>query len=395
MSRKQPSSLASRPNADPASTIPDEFCPVCKRMRYLNRDMEFLINPECYHPMCSSCVNNIFGKGPAQCPYASCTKTLRQRGFRSSFFGDLTVEREVDVRRRVQAVFNMTQNDFVSLRLYNDYLQQVEDLTFALVSGGETERRAAEADLLAYEQKHREEIERNKKRGRDAEAQRRQRDAAEVEAAKQRRLEEQREEERARAEEASINTEVMEALARGEPGTAAEIQARIVEKKRIRIAEINNANFSKVFAESATSQLNPISGPGGASSLLSIRGLKDKAQRDKENDDYAAREYYSRPYDPFAGLDLTSTRYTLHEHYENPWLEEARTRDDHRVPGYSTQEYISRAIFEAYSGLGVFIADEKRVSQRIAGTIGAEATVAAATAKSAVAIEMEVDDVFG
>ena len=75
-------------------------------------DMEFLINPECYHPMCTNCVSNIFSKGPAQCPYATCGKTLRQRGFHPAFFRDLKVEREVDIRRRVQSVFNMTREDF-------------------------------------------------------------------------------------------------------------------------------------------------------------------------------------------------------------------------------------------------------------------------------------------
>ncbi|KAK6948955.1 hypothetical protein Daesc_009027 [Daldinia eschscholtzii] len=362
MSRKQITSTATvRSSAEPSSQVPTDICPVCTRVRYLNKDMEFLINPECYHPMCTNCVSNIFGKGPAQCPYASCTKTLRQRGFRTPFFKDLRVEREVDVRRRVQAVFNMTPEDFVSLRDYNDYLQQVEDLTFDLVNGDEADQRNAEQKLLAYEQKHKEDIEKNKKKGREADSLRRQREAAEAEAARQRRLEEQREEERARAEEASINAEVMEALERGEPGTAAEIQARIIAQKRARVAEIAGSHFPSLLGNTTTA---PGSG-SGSDTLLSIRGLKDKNKRDEDAD------YYLRPYDAFAGLDLKPTRYELRDRYDNPWLEDARTRDDHRVPGYSAHEYEARAMFDAFAGLGVFIADEKEDAQKAVGTAAA------------------------
>ncbi|KAI1464297.1 CDK-activating kinase assembly factor [Daldinia caldariorum] len=365
MSRKHiTGSTTVRSAAEPSSQVPTDICPVCTRVRYLNKDMEFLINPECYHPMCTNCVSNIFGKGPAQCPYASCTKTLRQRGFRTPFFKDLRVEREVDVRRRVQAVFNMAPEDFVSLRDYNDYLQQVEDLTFDLVNGDENDQRNAEQKLLAYEQKHKDDIEKNRKRGREADSLRRQREAAEAEAARQRRLEEQRGEERARAEEASINAEVMEALERGEPGTAAEIQARIIAQKRARVAEIAGSRFSSLLGNitatattTTTTTTGGIPGSGsgsGSDTLLSIRGLKDKNKRDEDAD------YYLRPYDAFAGLDLKPTRYELRDRYDNPWLEDARTRDDHRVPGYSAREYEARAMFDAFAGLGVFIAEEKK-----------------------------------
>ncbi|KAI0434998.1 CDK-activating kinase assembly factor MAT1-domain-containing protein [Xylaria sp. FL1042] len=357
----------------PTTALPSDICPVCKRVRYLNTDMEFLINPECYHPMCSNCVTNIFKSGPAQCPYATCTKTLRQRGFRSAFFGDLAVEREVDIRRRVAAVYNMVEDDFETLRDYNNYLQDVEDLTFDLISGGDDERRAAEQKLLHREQEFREEIERNKRRGREAELSRQKRDAAEAEAARQRRLDEQREEARARAEEATINAEVMEALARGEPGSAAEIQARIVAQKRARVAAISAAHFPSLL-------------DAGAKNTLSIRGLKTKKISDDEED-------LSKPYDPFAGLGtaLEPTRYQLRDAYPNPWLEAARTNDDHRVPGYNISEYVARAMFDAFAGLGINISDEKKDVARGPGTVAA----AEAAATNRVSGRMDVDDVFG
>ena len=369
------STVVKLPTGPNGAQIPSDICPVCKRVRYLNTDMEFLINPECYHPMCSNCVTNIFKSGPAQCPYATCTKTLRHRGFRSAFFGDLAVEREVDIRRRVAAAYNMVEDDFETLRDYNNYLQDVEDLTFDLISGGDDERRAAEQKLLHREQEFREEIERNKRRGHEAELSRQKRDAAEAEAARQRRLEEQREEARARAEEATINAEVMEALARGEPGSAAEIQARIVAQTRARITALAGAHFPSLFDSGA--------GSSASNNTLSIRGLKTKKISEEEED-------LSKPYDPFAGLSLEPSRYELRDNYPNQWLDGARTRDDHRIPGYSVSEYIARAMFDAFAGLGVNIADEKKDLARGPGTIMA----AEAAAANRVSGRIDVNDVF-
>ncbi|KAI0198273.1 CDK-activating kinase assembly factor MAT1-domain-containing protein [Astrocystis sublimbata] len=368
-----------RLTAGPTTAIPSDICPVCKRVRYLNTDMEFLINPECYHPMCSNCVTNIFKSGPAQCPYATCIKTLRQRGFRSAFFSDLAVEREVDIRRRVAAAYNMVEDDFETLRDYNNYLQDVEDLTFDLTQGTDDERRAAEQKLLHREQEFRDEIERNKRRGRDAELNRQKREAADAEALRQRRLEEAHEDARIRQEEASINAEVMEALSRGEPGSAAEIQARIVAQKRARVAAISSTHFPSLLDSEAKS-----------SNTLSIRGLKTKKNGDDDAEDL------SKPYDPFAGLGpaLEPSRYQLREPYPNHWLDGARTNDDHRVPGYSITEYVSRAMLDAFAGLGVNIADEKKDEARGPGTMGAAEAAAAATNHRGPG-RMEVDNVFG
>jgi CDK-activating kinase assembly factor MAT1 len=347
-------------------------------VRYLNTDMKFLINPECYHPMCSNCVENIFKSGPAQCPYATCSKTLRIKGFRSAFFGDLAVEREVDIRRRVAAAYNNVEDDFETLRDYNNYLQDVEDLTFDLISGDDDARLAAEQKLLHREQQFRDQIERNKRRGREAELSRQKRDAAEAEATRQRRLGEQREEALARAEEASINAEVMGALARGEQGSAAEIQMRIVAQNRARVAAISGAHFPSL--QDVSSSLS--------SNALSIRGLKTKKISDEEED-------LSKPYDPFAGLGpaLEPTRYTLADAsaYPNQWLEAARTNDDHRVPGYSISEYVARAMFEAFAGLGVNLADEKADVPRGPGTVAA----AEAAGTNRVSGRIDADDVFG
>ena len=94
--RLQPTSA----NPPPLCSSPD-ICPVCKSSRYLNPNMRFLVNPECYHKMCESCVDRIFSQGPAPCPVAGCARTLRKQRFRKQTFEDVKVEREVDIRRRV------------------------------------------------------------------------------------------------------------------------------------------------------------------------------------------------------------------------------------------------------------------------------------------------------
>jgi hypothetical protein len=82
----------------------DEECPVCHSRRYLNKYIKFLVNPECYHKLCNSCVDRLFAHGPAPCPIAGCGKTLRKNRFRTPTFGDLQLEREVDIRRKVSQV---------------------------------------------------------------------------------------------------------------------------------------------------------------------------------------------------------------------------------------------------------------------------------------------------
>ncbi|KAF1925070.1 CDK-activating kinase assembly factor [Didymella exigua CBS 183.55] len=123
----------SKPNGQLRQGEAGDVCPVCKSSRYLNPHMKFLVNPECYHKMCESCVDRIFSHGPAPCPIAGCARTLRKGRFREATFEDLKVEREVDIRRRVQAVMNKDEADFETLKDYNDYLEQVEQVTWNLV----------------------------------------------------------------------------------------------------------------------------------------------------------------------------------------------------------------------------------------------------------------------
>ena len=55
--------------------------------------------------------------------------TLRKLAFIPQTFEDLTVEKEVVVRRRMTKEFNKRREDFIDLRSYNDYLEEVEDIS--------------------------------------------------------------------------------------------------------------------------------------------------------------------------------------------------------------------------------------------------------------------------
>lgn len=133
-----------------------DMCPICKTDRYLSPNMTFLINPECYHKICESCVDRIFSLGPAPCPYPKCNKTLRKNRFKKQVFEDIKIEREIDLRKRIQNIYNKTEDDFDSLKEYNAYLEKVESIVFDLSEGNNVEEIQKQVDQ--YENEHKIEI---------------------------------------------------------------------------------------------------------------------------------------------------------------------------------------------------------------------------------------------
>lgn len=133
-----------------------DMCPICKTDRYLSPNMTFLINPECYHKICESCVDRIFSLGPAPCPYSGCGRILRKNRFKKQVFDDLHIEREIDIRKKVSSIYNKTEEDFPDLASYNLYLESVENIIFNLSNGVDVDQ--TEADLAQYEADHKIEI---------------------------------------------------------------------------------------------------------------------------------------------------------------------------------------------------------------------------------------------
>lgn len=133
-----------------------DMCPICKTDKYLSPNMKFLVNPECYHKICESCVDRIFSLGPAPCPYPKCGKILRKNKFKQQIFEDLVIEKEIDIRRRVGAIYNKTEEDFSDLKEFNSYLENIEEIVFKLSNGVDVEK--TEEELSKYEEEHRLEI---------------------------------------------------------------------------------------------------------------------------------------------------------------------------------------------------------------------------------------------
>ena len=355
MSHKATAAARSGPIAAPwggsslTNTSGEEQCPICKTLRYMNKSMRFLINPECYHALCNNCVDRLFENGPNQCPYVGCHKTLRKKAFREPTFGDLGVEREVDIRRRVAAVFNKTEDEFEDLASYNEYLEMVESLTMDMVYGTPGEQAAAGEKLLQWEEHHRAEIERNKRAGERQKETTRRQIAAEHEAARQRRLEAARAEEEERQARARQREEDLDTLARAPQGHA----AKVMLKKR------GQHRKEELAASEAAALRRAAAAAGGG---LSIRGLKKKGGGAGEAAG-SGSDVESGPYDPFGRLDLRSSRYELQKEYKNPFLDNARRDHKYTAGGYDLREYYARSMFEAFAGLAVFVEDEKETGK--------------------------------
>ncbi|KAG9226058.1 hypothetical protein CCMSSC00406_0008720 [Pleurotus cornucopiae] len=97
---------------------------------------------------CESCIDRLFTLGPAPCPAPGCTRVLRKLAFMPQTFEDLGVEKEVAIRRRIAKEFNKRREDFPDLRSFNDYLEEVEDITFNLIN--EIDLPKTEARILQY-----------------------------------------------------------------------------------------------------------------------------------------------------------------------------------------------------------------------------------------------------
>ncbi|XP_067681937.1 CDK-activating kinase assembly factor MAT1-like [Haliotis asinina] len=114
----------------------EQGCPRCKTTKYRNPSLKLLVNV-CGHSLCESCVDMLFIKGSGACP--ECGTALRRNNFRLQIFEDSNVEKELDIRKKILRDFNKKEEDFSSLRDYNDYLEMIETIVFNLTNGIDVE----------------------------------------------------------------------------------------------------------------------------------------------------------------------------------------------------------------------------------------------------------------
>ncbi|KAF2153343.1 CDK-activating kinase assembly factor [Myriangium duriaei CBS 260.36] len=351
-------------NIDHSDPFATDICPVCKSSRYLNKSMRFLVNPECYHKMCESCVDRIFSHGPNKCPIAGCNRTLRKHRFREQTFEDIQVEREVDIRKRVAAIFNRREDEFDSLMDYNNYLNDVEDITYNLINKVHVEE--TERKLQAYASQNSESISQNatlaSREAQDFTALQ----AAEREQARLRREAARREEEEERKEKREGRQNILDRLASG-------VDAKELEKEQ-QIA-LRKKTEKKEQAERLAQMTNGAAGNGG----FTIKGLRTKKEPEPE-----------KPFDPFGGFSIKPQYYAVQERYEWPWLNGLRDDVIIDAGGFKIQEFHTRALCEAFSGLGVFVGKEQRdstVGKEVFGEPGVGTVAAAEVAGGDVKME--------
>ncbi|KAI9834689.1 MAG: TFIIH/NER complex subunit [Phylliscum demangeonii] len=331
----------------------DDICPVCKSSRYLNPNMRFLLNADCYHKMCEACVDRIFSHGPAPCPVAGCHRTLRKPRFHRQTFADLQVEKEVDVRKRVAQVFNRREEEFLTLHAYNDYLEEVETVTFKLLHG--IEPTATEARLASYAGQHAAEIARNEERARDESADQDARAAAEKAQARRRREAARLEEDAERELRHHGRRHVIDRLAADRSGRAPDLVARdsarenLVQAARRRRQMRQEHTVVEAAAAAAAAAGNAVP--------FHIKGLKPAPAQELA-------------YDPFEGGSERREYFALRAHYAHPWLDRARAEQAIVAGGYDLHAYYARALMEAFAGLGVELDEEVEVEVAVAERSG-------------------------
>jgi CDK-activating kinase assembly factor MAT1 len=294
-----------------------------------------------YHRMCESCCDRIFSHGPATCPIPGCHKTLRRHRFRTPTFSDLQVEREVDIRRRVAAVFNRREEEFEDLRSYNDYLNEVEDITFNLINSIDLEE--TEKRFLAYERAHKNEISENA----SLEEQQKMEFAAmqkeEREQARLRREQARREDAEERRELEASRQDVLNRLASGQDADKVAKEGQKVQLKK---------RLDRAAAAEKQRQLQAKNGRGDGGMV--IKGLKAKQKQEPE-----------APIDPFGGLSFEGRQYyALQDDYVWAGVQESKADVLIGAGGYDVDSFTSRALCEAFSGLCVFLGEEMDERER-------------------------------
>uniref|UniRef100_A0A8R1E6C5 RING-type domain-containing protein n=1 Tax=Caenorhabditis japonica TaxID=281687 RepID=A0A8R1E6C5_CAEJA len=134
-------------------------CKKCKSNEHTNRQLVMMIN-ECGHPLCKNCVDNIYALNSGNCHV--CNRLLRKNGFREQIYEDPLIDKETHLRRKLRRIYNLKADDFENLREFGDYQERFETLVYNLVF--EDNVAETNAEIQAFEEKHKDQIDRNRRR---------------------------------------------------------------------------------------------------------------------------------------------------------------------------------------------------------------------------------------
>lgn len=282
------------------------------------------------------------------------------------------------------ASFNRRQSEFTSLLAYNNYLEEVETLTFNLLHNVDVA--ATESLLASHAAKNAPAIAHNAALSGHESASASAELSAQREAARLRRRAAQHEDEDEKREREQGRRELVETIgsSRGNADVAARegLQKVMLKKSTARRTAAEKA--ARLAAASAGGDLFSSSNGSAAAASdpagYTIKGLKPIPEPETE-----------RPYDAFGGLvplTLQPPQYhVLRDAYEHPWLDRARFDPVILAGGYDLREYYARAMVEAFAGLGCFVGDEKLQAQAQAARSEKVVAAAVGTAGAAEAAE--------
>lgn len=183
---------------------------------------------------------------------------------------------------------------------------------------------------------------------------------AQKEATRQQRLMAQEDEEQEKLARVQDQKEILDKLANSKSGDADQImrnEKKVLLKRstarRTAAEKARQAQLSSSTTLTTPTLTNPttttLTNPPSTTEepTFQIRGLKPVVAPKPE-----------KPYDPFGGLVMKREYSTPQSHLDHPWLEKARTDPAITAGGYDLKEYYARTLFEAFAGLGCFIAEE-------------------------------------
>lgn len=316
------------------SNVPKDMCPVCKTDKYLSPEIQFKINPECYHKICDACVDRIFSLGPSPCPYPGCDKILRKNKFKTQVFDDLEVEKECDIRRRVLSIYNKKESEFASTDEYNTYTEEIEDTVYDLLHHEHVAE--IEAKLKQYSMANKQAIELNNAR----------RDQEYEKFIKLQKLEKQYKSERNR-----LNKQI----AREESSLKSAQQAQTIDQLQQSTDEKDPDAVMRAVRESMQKRSSRYK---EELQELETNYAKQKEAILKDQDNKPVKKVVAAPFTPFNGDRSSPAPYTLGS-YKDQRLQKIVEDVQFKAGGYKLQTYFERSLNDAFAGLGCIIESEK------------------------------------
>lgn len=320
----------------------DIVCPICKTSRYLSPDMKFLVNPECYHKICESCVDRIFTLGPTKCPYENCNKILRKLKFKRQIFDNIEIEKEIDIRNKVYKIMNKLEEDFETREEYDKFLEDREDVIFELSnldSNNEAQIENVEKKLMKYEQMNKRLIQVNKMKLKNQESKQNDMDSVQQNLEKERLALIKQMEEQNLEDNQTYKQKIIAELSKG------------TDKNKI-IANVKmEIKLKKSSQRRKLEELNKV--------LKSNSYSYNHFNKFQENSN---EEFADVPFTPFNGDRELHKKYKVledHQLYYDPFISNLGKVSKYVANGFNEKSIYDRLLNEAFLGFGVFIEEEK------------------------------------